>query len=354
MAISTFRARLEKRLANLVMQLPRSWILALAGGRRREVDDFVLDEQVQLAIAMHARTGRKLTHQLGIAEARRELEESAGLLAPRPRSMKSVEDRRIPGPAGAIPVRVYRPHGVASPAPALVFFHGGGFVLGSLASHDPPCRVLADDARCVVIAVDYRLAPEHKFPAAVDDCVAAFRWVAANAASLGVDPSRIAVGGDSAGGNLSAVVSLETRGDHVRPCFQLLIYPATDMTMSMPSIRQMGKGFFLEHDTMVWFTDRYLRDERDKRDPRASPLFAEDLRGQPPAFVATAGFDPLRDEGEAYAERLREAGVPVTYRCYKSLFHGFFSASGGIEAARPGLVEASAALRDAFRARAAA
>lgn len=354
MAISTFRARLEKRLANLVMRLPRSWILRLAGGERREVDEFVLDEQVQLAIAMHARLGRKLTHQLGIDEARRELEESATILAPRPRAMTSVEDRRIPGPGGTIPVRIYRPHGVGRPAPALVFFHGGGFVLGSLDSHDPPCRALADDARCVVIAIDYRLAPEHKFPAAVDDCVAAFRWVAANAASLGIDPARIAVGGDSAGGNLSAVVSLETRRDDARPCFQLLIYPATDMTMSMPSVRQMGKGFFLEHDTMLWFIDHYLRDERDKRDPRASPLFEDDLRDQPPAFVATAGFDPLRDEGEAYANRLRDAGVPVTYRCYTSLFHGFFSTSGGIEAARPALVEAAAALRDAFRARAAA
>jgi len=344
MPVSNVRARLEKRFANAVMKLPREWLLALAGGRRTQVDEFVLDEQVQLAIAMHRKLGKKHTHQLDIEAAREELEASAAIFAPRLRAMRRVEDRRIDG----IPVRIYVPNLVRDPAPALVYYHGGGFVLGSLDSHDRPCRALAEDGRCVVIAVDYRLAPEHKFPAAPEDCVAAFRWIANNAASLRVDPNKIAVGGDSAGGNLAAVVAQQTRKDALRPAFQLLIYPATDFTMSMPSINQMARGTFLEKDTMIWFRAHYLNNEAEQRDPRASPLFG-DVTGLPPAFVSTAGFDPLRDEGKAYADALRAAGVRVQYKCYTSLFHGFFSASGGIEAARSTLVEAAAALREALR-----
>jgi acetyl esterase len=349
MASSNLRARLEKRVATLAMRLPKSWMVQLAGGRRTEVDGFVLDEQLQLAIALRERLNKPHTHQLSVDAARLELEASASILAPPPRVLDRIEERKIPGPDGAIPIRAYVPLAVRRPSAALVFYHGGGFALGSLASHDGPCRVLADEAGLVVIAVDYRLAPEHRFPAAVDDAVAAFRWVAANAASLGIDPRRIGVGGDSAGGNLAAVVAQQTRDDALRPAMQLLIYPATDFTMSAPSHAQMGHGFFLEHETMLWFRDHYLRGPEDVRDPRASPLFADDLRDLPPAYVCTAGFDPLRDEGEAYANRLREAGNTVVYRCYPSLFHGFISAAGGIDAARPTLTEAAGALRDMLR-----
>lgn len=359
MSVANVRARLEKRVANALMRLPRSWMVKLAGGRRWQVEDFVIDEQVQLAIAMHARLGKKHTHQLSVEDARRELEAASAIFAPRTRDMAHVEERKIPGPAGPIPVRVYRPKGLAVPAPALVFFHGGGFALGSLDSHDGPCRVLGDVARCIVVAVDYRLAPEHKFPAAVDDALAAFLWVAREGDVLGVDRARVAVGGDSAGGNLSAVVAqlahdagLEARksgGSSPEPVFQLLIYPATDMTMSHPSHRTMGTGFFLEHETMIWFRDHYLNEPSEMRDPRASPLFRENLSGLAPAFVATAGFDPLRDEGKAYADKLAAAGVPVRHRCYRSLFHGFFSTSGTIEAAGVTLLEAAAALREGLR-----
>lgn len=348
---TTLRARLEKRLANLAMRMPKRWLVRLAGGRSIAVDGFVLDEQVQFAIAIHARLGKRHTHELDLAGARRELEESAAVFAPKPRAMARVADATIDGPAGPIPIRIYEPRGLPAPSAALIFFHGGGFALGSLDSHDAPCRVLADDARVRVIAVDYRLAPEAKFPAAVDDALAAFRAIAEGAERFGIDPSRIAVGGDSAGGNLAAVVALETRKGARKPCFQLLIYPATDLTMGMPSHRTMGKGFFLEHETMLWFRDQYLPDGHDRRDPRASPLFWPDVAGAPPAFVMTAAFDPLRDEGDAYAKKLAEAGVRVTARCHPSLFHGFFSTAGGIDAARLALTEASAALREATKRR---
>jgi acetyl esterase len=337
----SLKERIERQVANALIRMPRSWLVALSGGRRKEVDGLLLDEQAQFAMAMHKVSGRRHTHQLDIRSARRELESSALVFAPRRRRMARVEDRRV----GDIPIRIYVPLHHRDPAPALVYFHGGGFALGSIASHDGPCRVLAEDGHLIVISVDYRLAPEHKFPAAVDDCVAAYQWVRDKAAKLGIDPNKIAVGGDSAGGNLAAVVSQVTR----TPAFQLLLYPATDFTMSSPSHRSMGRGFFLEHDTMVYFREHYLRSEADRYDPRASPLFAEDLSGLPPAFIATAGFDPLRDEGKQYADKLRDAGVPVRYRCYNSMFHGFYATSGAIEAARAPLVEAAAALREALK-----
>lgn len=342
------RAQVEKRLANLAMQMPRSWIRKLAGDEIR-IDDYVLDPQLHLAINLHRLLGKKKTQELSVEDARRELEEASNILAPHPRVLDRIEERKIPGPHGPIPIRTYVPLWHRRPAGALVFFHGGGFVLGSLDSHDAPCRVLADSAQVIVIAVDYRLAPEHKFPCAVDDALAAFRWVAANAASLGIDPARIGVGGDSAGGNLAAVVAQQTRGDAIRPAMQLLIYPATDWTMTAPSHETMGRGFFLERETMIWFRNHYLRGPDDVRDPRASPLFATDFRDLPPAFVATAGFDALRDEGEAYAKKLEAAGVPVTYYCYPGLFHGFFSTSGGVEAARASLVHAAGELREHLR-----
>ena len=234
------------------MRLPRA-VLSRLAGRPVTRDGYVLDPQLQLALTLHARLGKKLTHQQTVAEARDDLEANASVFAPAPPELDRVDDLRIPGGAGAIGVRVYRPRGAARPAPALVYYHGGGFVLGSLDSHDALCRVLADGARCVVVAVDYRLAPEHRFPAAPDDAAAAFRWVARSAAELGVDPARIAVGGDSAGGNLAAVVALDVRADEIRPALQLLIYPAVDFTLSFPSMVSVGKGFLLARPTIDWF-----------------------------------------------------------------------------------------------------
>jgi acetyl esterase len=234
-------------------------------------------------------------------------------------------DRTVPGPAGPIPIRIYTPAGTP-PFPGLVFLHGGGWVIGSIDSHDVPCRILAHRGGAVVVAVDYRLAPEHPFPAAPEDAWAAARWVGEHAAELAIDPARLAVGGDSAGGNLSAVVALMARDrGGPRLAHQFLVYPATDAGLDTPSCRDNADGYFLTLAGMRWFWSHYLATPADGENPYASPLRAPDLRGLPPALVQTAEFDPLRDEGEAYAERLRAAGVPVTLTRYPGTIHGFMS-----------------------------
>jgi len=267
-----------------------------------------------------------------------------------PEPVARVENRTIPGPAGEIPIRVYTPHG-DGPFPALVFFHGGGWVICSLDSHDGICRALANGAGCVVVSVDYRLAPEHKFPAAPEDCFAATQWVATHAGELHADPARLAVGGDSAGGNLTVVVTQMAR-EHGGPtlAFQLLIYPAVDFRSDAgyPSMTDNAQGYLLDKQAMDWFSDHYLRDEADRTNALASPMLASDLRGLPPALVITADYDPLRDEGEAYARRLQEAGVPVTVRRYPGMIHGFFGMTALFDRAKDAQAEAVAALRMAF------
>jgi len=237
--------------------------------------------------------------------------------------MASVADRSCPGPACDVPVRVYVPVDEPGPRPVLVYFHGGGWVIGDLETHDSTARKLAAASGVTVVSVDYRLAPEDPFPAAVDDCLAAVRWVVDNAGDLDVDPSRLAVGGDSAGGNLAAVAAGRLRDDGVPVAFQLLVYPVTDGTMGLPSYDENAEGYFLTRDTMAWFWDHYVGGEH-RTNPLASPLHAPDeaLAGLPPALVITAEFDPLRDEGEAYAARLRDAGVPVESVRYDGLLHG--------------------------------
>ena len=265
-------------------------------------------------------------------------------------SIGKTENMSIPGPAAPIPVRVYTPVASGGTAlPALVFFHGGGFVIGDLETHDALCRTLANETGAKVVAVDYRLAPEHKFPAAPDDCYAATKWVETNAATLGVDPNRIAVGGDSAGGNLAAVVcqmAKQKGGPHL--VFQLLIYPVTQFRANTESMKSFAEGFFLEKRTMDWFFDQYTTPDTDPNDPRVSPLTASDLSGLPRAYVVTAGFDPLRDEGKAYADKLNRAGVAAVLVDYPSMIHGFFGMSAVLPQARQAIADASAALRKAF------
>jgi acetyl esterase len=343
----TRRQRLEARLARALLALPAALLSRLAGAPISR-DGFTLDPQAQLILALQRRLKKPASHQLSLAQARANLRVEAATLAAAPRRDVDAEDRAFDGPGGPLKLRIYRPRHVPAPAPALLYYHGGGFVLGDLDSHDDVCQVLAEDAGIVVIAVDYRLAPEHPFPAAVDDALAALRYVHGHAAELGLDPSRLAVGGDSAGGNLAAVVALATRRQPVRPSFQLLIYPAVDLTMSFPSITSLGEGFFLERATIEWFVERYVPDPQQRRDPRASPYFCDDLAGAPPAFILTLGFDPLRDEGDAYARRLEEAGVLTTHRCYGDMFHGFLNTSGAILRGAAALAELAAALRRAL------
>jgi acetyl esterase len=271
------------------------------------------------------------------------------VLAPGPMPVAETRDLTAPGPAGPIPLRLYRPAAEGA-LPVLVFFHGGGWVVGDIETHDTVCRHLANRAECVVVSVDYRLAPEHKFPAAVDDAYAATAWVADNAAALGADPVRLAVGGDSAGGNLAAAVSLMARDASApRICYQLLIYPATDAAMRHESIARFAEGYVLTRSTMRWFYEQYLRSPDDAADWRVSPLVAPDLAGLPPALVMTAGYDPLCDEGDAYAERLAGAGVPVEHRRFSGQIHGFVTNGKIIRAAEVALDEAAAALKRRWR-----
>jgi acetyl esterase len=230
--------------------------------------------------------------------------------------------------------------------PALVFFHGGGWTIGDLDTHDVVCRQLAIGARCVVFSVDYRLAPESPFPAAVEDCVSATRYVLRNSHSLKIDPARIAVGGDSAGGNLAAVVALAMRGEGI--AFQLLIYPATDQRCEFPSHRRNGTGYLLTSEGIEYFRGCYLPNRKDWTDWRASPLLASDHSNLPPAFVLTAGYDPLVDEGRAYADALAKAGVEVAYREYADMVHGFVLFGGVIDGANAALAECCEQLRSAF------
>ncbi|MDQ7803414.1 alpha/beta hydrolase [Amycolatopsis sp. A133] len=255
-------------------------------------------------------------------------------------------DASWPGPAGPLPLRLYEPEGLPAPGPAIVYFHGGGFVLGSLDTHEGACRLLAEEAGVRVVSIGYRLAPEHPFPAAATDAIAAFSHVFSHAADFGVDPARLAVGGDSSGGNLAAVVAhAAARGELPRPAFSLLLTPATDALGGSASHRQFGSGFRLDRDEWAWYRAQYVRDPALYRDPRASVLYDDSLAGLPPTFVATCGFDLLRDEGEAYARRLASAGVPLIHRRHEGQLHGFANRVGIDPDARAAMLHAAGVLR---------
>jgi acetyl esterase len=273
-------------------------------------------------------SGRPPYETLTPAQAREIYLGSRQALQPDPEPVAEVLELAADGPHGAILLRLYRGNGAETKAaqPALIYFHGGGWVVGDLDSHDQVCRALANATPCTVVSVDYRLAPEHKFPAAVDDAVAATRWIAANAERLGIDAARLAVGGDSAGGNLATVVALDARDRGGPPLvLQVLIYPSTDMAMNRPSHILHADQLPLRRSTMQWFVGHYLRDAGDEADWRASPLRAKTLQRLPPAVVITAGFDPLRDEGDAYAAALADAGVAVEHKRFEGQIHGFLT-----------------------------
>jgi acetyl esterase/lipase len=269
-------------------------------------------------------------------------------LAGEPPVLGGVEDRQIPGPESQVAIRMYTPQG-KGPFPLLVYFHGGGWVFGNLDVHDTMCRILTNAVNCIIVSVDYRLAPEHKFPAAPEDCYAATRWVAENAAGFNGDPRRIAVCGDSAGGNLATAVALMARDrGGPRLVYQVLIYPITNYSFDTPSYQDKTPGYSLTKDEMVWFWEQYLAAGDDGKHPYASPLQAQDLRSLPPAMVITAEYDPLLDEGEQYAARLQEVGNRVTLRRYNGMIHGFFSKAAVMDQGKRAMEDAATCLRSAF------
>jgi len=307
-----------------------------------------LDPQAKAVLDMRAAANLPPMSSLTPEAARRQMKEMRPQVTPIP--VEAVHDRKIPGPGGELPIRIYTPAGTP-PFPVLVYYHGGGWVIGDLDTHDQTCRELTNAASCVVVSVDYRLAPEHRFPAAAEDAYAATAWVAGHAANIGADPRRIAIGGDSAGGNLAAVVALMAR-DRGGPSIvhQLLVYPVTDYDFGTASYRENADGYLLTKDSMEWFWNCYLARPEDGKNPLASPLKANVLGGLPPATVITAEFDPLRDEGEAYGHRLRGAGVEATITRYEGMVHGFFGMTAAVDKAREAMAQAAAALKAAFAA----
>jgi len=293
-----------------------------------------LDPQARALIERAAASGAPPLHELGAPEARRAYRESRAALAAAPLPLEEIRELSIPGPAAPMRARLYRPRAAATPLPGMAYFHGGGFVYGDLDTHDGVCRGIAHSASCAVVSVDYRLAPEHRFPAAVEDAVAATRWISANASALGMDAERLVVAGDSAGGNLAAVVALAAReAGGPKIAMQVLVYPVTDFAAESESVARFREGYLLTRASLRWVKRTYLRDDRDAQDWRASPLRSRDFSGLPPAYVITAGFDPLRDEGRAYAERLMQAGTPATLECFEGQVHGFLVMGGAIAAA---------------------
>lgn len=312
-----------------------------------------LHPQVAALLERAARSPLPPYYSVPAFVARRLYRDMRGTLSPEAPAVAEARLLLAPGPAGPVPLRGYRPAGIAPQEilPALMYFHGGGWVIGDLDTHDVLCRQLANGARCAVFSVDYRLAPEAAFPAALEDCIAATRYVAAQAGALAVDPKRLAVGGDSAGGNLAAVVSITAR-DEGGPAlaYQLLVYPATDQRYGSDSHQRNGDGYLLTRQAIEYFRAAYLPRRADWEDWRASPLLASSLAQLPPAFVLTAGYDPLRDEGKAYAERLEQEGVATLYREYPDMVHGFLLMGGVLDRANAAVEDCCAALRRAFQA----
>jgi acetyl esterase len=309
----------------------------------------MLDPQARALIDLMIERQVPPVHALTPAQARAMYRERRFFTQPDPPPLAEMHDLVAAGPGGSLRLRLYRPEADRT-LPLLVYFHGGGWTIGDLDTHDVLCRQLALASGAAVLSVDYRMGPEQRFPAAVDDCVAATRWARSEAAALGIDPARIAVGGDSAGGNLAAVVSIVERDAGAALAHQLLIYPATDMRATAPSHRSNGQGYLLTADSVAYYRGHYIADPAEWTDWRASPLLAPDLTRLPPALVLTAGFDPLRDEGRQYADALSAAGNRVQYVCFERQIHGFMTMGKVIDEAESAIALAGAVLRRAFAA----
>jgi acetyl esterase len=339
------REQLTRTVARAACGLPAAVQHRLTGGPV-VVDGQELHPEIAMALKLIGLAEGEPFETLPVEVGRARLVEEAAVFSGPPTPVESVQDFTFPGPESDIPVRFYKPVKATGPLPLLVYFHGGGWVFGDLDSHDSTCRFLCAQAEVAVLAVDYRLAPEHPFPAAPDDALAAFHYAVKNAEELGIDPLRIAVGGDSAGGNLAAVTAQSAcAAGGARPAFQMLFVPVTDLSYKRRSYTLFSEGWFLTEAHMDWYKARYLADPEQAHDPRVSPILASDLSGLPPAYIANAGFDPLRDEGVAYAQRLREAGVPVSHRLHSGLIHPFVNTLGVGVTGRATLLEAAGALR---------
>ena len=340
--------RLGEKLTRATIQrfvrAPKLVIEGVFGAPPTNDRDAALDHQVHALLGIMGATYNPSLDELGPEKAREAYALSSRLFDVRPRRLRSTADERAKGPAGPVPVRIYRPNHHAD-APAIVYFHGGGFVVGDIEAYDGFCSRLAELTDCVVVSVDYRLAPEHPFPAAIDDCVAAFEWVHDHAARLGLDRERLAVAGDSAGGNLAAVVcqQLLERGGPM-PSHQVLIYPTTDNRGGYRSMELFAEGYYLESSLVHWFSRTYLQDHDDMSDHRVSPVVYDRLGELPPAHIVTAGFDPLRDKGERYAREMESAGARVRHHSYDQLVHGFVTMGGVIDAADQAVVHLAAQL----------
>jgi acetyl esterase len=307
---------------------------SLARRRAVVVDGRALDEHTAAMLALDDVARRSVLQGVHPARARVRMETDIRTAEAKPPAGVRTRDAVYPSPVGPAPLRLYEPDAIEIPSPGVVLFHGGGWVTGSIESHDGWCRTIAAGARVRVASVEYRRAPEHPFPAAVEDSVAAFRHIASEAATFGMDPRRLAVCGDSAGGNLSAVVSLQLRAEPLRPAVQALLYPALDGTCSLPSVATLAEGYFLTRANIDWYYAHYVGTTVPRTHPDLSPLHADSVAGAPPALLVTCGFDPLRDEGAAYADRLRAAGVQVRLREERGLPHGFAFMGGLVPAAR--------------------
>lgn len=339
----TTRQRFEFRIASLLSGLPPRVQVSLSGKPSVRVDGQTLEPDIQLTLSLVERQGAPKLQSLSPGEAREVYRKQVAVSNGPSTPVGSVRDLMIDGAAGPLAARHYSPDEGGGPRPLIVFFHGGGFVVGDLDTHDAPCRLLCRHTGAHVLAVDYRLAPEHPFPAAIEDGRAALRWAAEHAGELGADPARVAVAGDSAGATISAVVSWQAAGgEGPAPVLQVLLYPATESAKSSRSRELFSDGFLLTRDLLEWFTAQYVSGA-DTADPRLSISRADSLEGVAPALIVTAGFDPLRDEGEAYAESLRAAGITVAARRFPGLVHGFCNTIGTSKSSRDALIEVSGA-----------
>ena len=333
-------------LVRTVLSLPQRWLVSMAGGQPLTIEGRTLDPRLQF-LAHQARNGTKL-HELPVTDARAAAADGLCMLDAPAMPGIDIKDIEIPAQMAspALKARIYRPRLPNRLTPVLVYFHMGGAVIGDLETCHHFCSLLTAEAGCVVVSVDYRLAPEHKFPAAVEDALSAFRWARENALGFGGNTARVAVGGDSAGGMLAAVVAQECRKMQERaPVLQLLIYPAVDWTATGGSMEAYANAWPLSAEMMSWFRDHYLRTPDDAKDLRVSPGLSPDLKGLPPALIYTAGHDPLVDQGRDYAEALKQQNVPVLYRCFDSLSHGFTAMAGAVPAARTALLDIAADLQ---------